>query len=198
MKKLFYLFILLCAMVPAPQAAAVLLSVLPSSQSIGVGEPANVDLVVSGLGDLAAPSLGAFALDLTFAETVLAFDSVMFGTLLGDESLGDAVTGVDTSIAGVVGLDEVSLLSVSELNGLQPGEFTLASLIFTGSSAGFSDLVLDNVVLSDATGFVIADPTIAEARVDVVPEPLNILLLVAAMAGAAVFGWRRFKYLENW
>ena len=51
----------------ASQAAAqvdINLSLQPSPQTINVGDPASMDLVVSGLANLSAPSLGAFDFDL--------------------------------------------------------------------------------------------------------------------------------------
>src|SRR5262245_42990410 len=80
-------------------SAAVTLSLEPTPQSIGVGDPASVDLVVTGLSDFSPPSLGAFDIDLTYNSAVVSADSVAFGNFLDLGTFG-SVRFSDLTTAG--------------------------------------------------------------------------------------------------
>ena len=192
MRKFWILISLFCTMALTNQTFAISISLLPSSQTIALGDTATVDLAISGLGSDGPVSLGAFALDFTYDDTVLEFSSVDFGLYLGDPSFFEADTYYDDVTSGVLYLDEVSWLSDLELDILQPGSFTLATIMFTVIDLGSSLLELENVDLSDALGFGL-DPSIKNASVNPVPEPATILLLVSGMAGLGVFGRKRFR-----
>ena len=98
--------------------AQVTLSLVPTPQSIGVGDPASVDLVISGLGNLAAPSLGAFDVDLTYNPVVVSANPLTFGTLLDLGTLG-SIQFSDLSTPGLIHLDEVSFETATDLNNFQ-------------------------------------------------------------------------------
>ena len=53
----------LVALATARGAEALSLGVAPSASIVAPGDPLSVDVVISGLGDGAAPSLGVFDLD---------------------------------------------------------------------------------------------------------------------------------------
>ena len=100
-----------------------------------------MDLNISGLGEFAAPSLGAFLVEVTFDDSLLTVDSVSYGLLLGDTDPFAFETDILTTVgAGSVSLDEISFLFDFELDALQPESFTLATLSFTGDNAGISAL----------------------------------------------------------
>lgn len=183
MKRYLHLFFLLCTMAIAGQAHGASLSLMPDSLTLGVGDTADFDLYISGLGSDGAPSLGAFKLDIMFDQNILAFESLIFGPYLGDPDLSNSF--VNTTTPGAVELDEVSFLPASDLDSLQPASFPLASLTFTMINLGFSDLVLENVVLSDAPGFEITVETLQGTKVYPVPVPCTFLLLLGGVAGLA-------------
>lgn len=162
----------------ASSVQAATISIVPSSQTINVSETTAADLVISGLGNFASPSLGGFDIDVTFDDSILSFNSETFGTLLGA-----SIQDVDTSTPGVVNLFEVSLESVSTLDGIQPDSFLLATLMFDGIALGASQLGFGFVLLSDAIGDVIPNPTLVPASVTVVPLPASIWLFVTGLLG---------------
>ena len=104
MKRFLFIFFLLCFMAAGAQAFGASVSLIPDSQTIGVGDTADFDLYIFGLGNYEAPSLGAFEVDIMFDQNILAFESLIFGPYLGYSD-----SSVDTTTSGVVGLDEVSL-----------------------------------------------------------------------------------------
>ncbi len=114
----------------APSSAAIIIDFVPSDQTVGLGADVGVDLVISGLGDFTAPSLGAFDFDLTYDEAILSPRSVTVTTRLGDGTLGQTIEGLDISSAGLIDLFVVSLLSQQELEALQPESFVLATFSF--------------------------------------------------------------------
>ena len=173
----FYTCVFTVAIIASSVQAATI-SIVPSSQTINVSETAAVDLVISGLGNFASPSLGAFDVDVTFDDSILSFNSETFGTLLGS-----SIQGVDTSTSGVVRLGEVSLESVPALDLLQPDSFLLATLMFDGIALGTSQLGFGTVVLSDAFGGSIPNPTLVPANLTVVPVPAAVWLFGSGLLG---------------
>lgn len=183
---ILYLF----ALFPTP-GIAITLSLDPPTQDINVGATAMVDLNISGLGDFTAPSLGAFLVEITFDESVVSFDSVVYEAFLGDTDPLSFETDIVTIVGpGFVSLDEISFLSDLELDVLQPSGFTLATLTFVGASVGTSALAFDFVDLADA-GFpssTIIPESLETASITVervVPEPGTLLLL---LTGVVWFG----------
>ena len=64
-QELLTALLALFALLSAPAHSATL-SLAPASQSVAPGGTAAVDLNISGLGNFAAPSLGAFLVEVTF------------------------------------------------------------------------------------------------------------------------------------
>lgn len=173
-------------------AQAVTIDFVPDSPSVLLGMPLDVDVVISGLSDLAPPSLGAFDLNVSFDDTILSLSSVEFGDLLGDVSAFEAIAG-SGPIVGGVNLFEISLLLDFELDALQPASFSLATLSFDAIGEGTSALALIPVQLGDGLGDPLAGSA-ASGSVRVVPgdgsvpEPSSVFLFLPGLLG---LWWRR-------
>ncbi|HPE70564.1 MAG TPA: PEP-CTERM sorting domain-containing protein [Candidatus Competibacter sp.] len=182
-------------------AHAITLGITPSATMLTVGDSLSAEVVVSGLGDFAPPSLSVFDLNITFTPTTFGFTGVSFGSFLGDLGLGEAFSIEDTSIPGIVNLVEVSWLEADGttcffcippyLDDIQPASFVLATLMFDVLSPGPSDLTLslnNNTPLGDGFGDPLPEVTIAAGPLITVqsgsqiPEPATISLLAFGMA----------------
>lgn len=170
---------------------------LPDSQTVDVGQPFQLDLVVSGLGDGIPPSLEGFDVDITFSNNfTIDPNSVVFGTSLGDPN-DPAQTQTTSSLIGqeVLFLQMQSFLTASNLDGIQGSSISLATMTFTGSAVGtylFSgDDFSGGLFLTDGTS---EQPGITNAYVTVqsVPEPSTILLLVGGLG--IMLGLRKKSY----
>ena len=122
------------------QALAITMSFSPSSAIIGIGDPLDVDIIISGMEN---DDLAEFSFDVNYDSAVLNFDSYVLGT-----ELTDPVFGQDDWSAGDLGGGAINL---SELSGLfdfsaQPDSFTLATVSFIGNAIGNSGLSFTNVI----------------------------------------------------
>lgn len=168
-------------------ARATMLYLEPASQIISPGQAVEVFLQISDLGDGTSPSLGAFDLVVSFDASLLTFDSVLFGDMLGP-ILGSITGAVET--VGTLNLYGVSLDDPGTLDLLQPGQFLLASIRFTTIGVGTSSLDLSSIILGDAGGAVLEPETVRGASVTIgqaVPEggPFapRLFLLAFAIVG---------------
>lgn len=170
-----------------PAADALTLSVVPQASTVSVGGTVSVDVVASDLASGAAPSLGAYDLNLTFDSSVLSFSSIAFGT-------GLSVTGVPSIIqdfalgTGAVNPFEVSLEDTADLNALQAGAFTLFTITFNAGQVGTSLLSLSVNSLSSAEGTSLSaaalnGSSISVAGAPAVPLPAGAWLLLTGIAG---------------
>lgn len=179
----------------AGAAHAITVEVLPPTQAAGVGDVVEVHLAISGLGDLIAPSLGVFDVDVGFDPTILSFTGATFGDpLLGDQLdlLGLGSVSTLTPGAGVVDLFELSLDPADVLDTEQAGAFTLASLAFIAVGAGSTDLTVSVEALGDALGGPLATElsggSVTVTGIPPVAAPGSlVLVLVAVGLGGARF-----------
>ncbi|MBN2132032.1 MAG: hypothetical protein JW741_21200 [Sedimentisphaerales bacterium] len=175
------------------------LTLNPVSQTVGLGETADVVIGISGLGDFTPPALGAFNLGLGFDPAILSLNTVVFGDqVAGIDHLapggpGGSITDFGLSTPDTLVMYEISLESVPDLVALQPGAFDLATVTFNTVGPGTSPLLLGSIVLSDEWGnplwpnqlFVPAEITVTSC----VPAPGALLL---GIAGVGFFArWRK-------
>jgi hypothetical protein len=134
-------------------AGAVSIGLEPGSQNVSPGDAVSVDVVLSDLG---GEVVSAYDLDVTYDPGVLAATDVLFTTALGDElafPFPEVFNGSDLSVAGVVDLAQLSILSDDELSALQGGDtVTVATLAFDAVGAGTSDLGFVFDALNDVKG----------------------------------------------
>jgi hypothetical protein len=190
-----YVFVLLtlCIM-RSPLAHAALIELQPNPLlAATTGDSIAINLVVSGLGtDL----LGAFDVSVGFDSSALSFTSYSLGNYLGNINLLEAIDGGVGDTGSTVNVSEVSLLSAFDLDTLQPGSFTLATLNFNvinlpaGTMTQLS--VLSGLVLGDALGSPIAVTGLGSTNVGTVPVPGTLFLLAASMLGWLALKRRQF------
>ena len=179
----------------APAADAFTLSVVPQASTVGVGGTVSVDVVASDLVGGAAPSLGAYDLNLAFDPSVLSFGSISFGTGLSVTGV-ESIQGSDLS-AGVINPFEVSFEDTADLNSLQADAFTLFTITFNAASAGTSLLSLSVNDLASADTFtpLVADvlngASVTVAGAPAVPLPAAGWLLISGLASTGLFARRR-------
>ena len=169
---------------------AIDLSVVAPATNVQVGDLVPVDLVVSGLDDFMAPSLGAYDINLNFDGGVLNLVSVEFGVQLDVFGVGWNIQS-SFSGPGTVNLFEVSIDDPVALENLQLGSFSLATLTFQVSTVGSSALQLGVNSFADSWGTELP-VNLVNSAVTAVPEPSSALLMLLGLlpVGLAV---RRFR-----
>lgn len=188
----------LCLLAPGGASAA-LLSLVPDSSFATDGQSVAVDLVVSDLGDFAAPSIGAFSADVIFDIAALSFTDYALGGLLGDSGAFESADISTGANGGNVGLGEISFLLPGFLNADQPGSFVLATLNFTVLALGPGETTVLSVapgaLLSDALGFVL-DTTATRGTITgstPVPTPATLVLVLSAALAHQLARRRRHR-----
>jgi len=171
---------LLLALSVAPAAEAFTLSLVPQSSSVTSGSNVVVDVVASGLTDFAAPSLGAYDLNVQYDTNALTVTQVSFGTGLDPLGLG-GLNDLDFSTPGVLNAFELSFDSAEALNSLQPGAFTLFTVTFNATSYGATLLGLSVNALSSGAGTSLTADALNGATVNVVPLPAAGWLLLSGL-----------------
>ena len=179
-------------------AQAATISVSPSTQMVGIGNPVSVDIVAS-LG--AGEALGAFDFNLAFSDLILNGTTVVVDP---DNKFQEAPLGFEGGAFGPLGVSPLLVNASADpfcdfacLSASQGAGFTLARVTFStggGLSAGLSPLTLLNVALGDADGNPMQGFQIANGSVCVtatgapcpVPEPASLSLLAAGLAAAFV------------
>ena len=192
--KRYVLALLAIVFVQAPLAHSTLIGFQPDYTYASTGDSISLDLVISDLGNFGSDSLGAFDISVGFDASVLSFTSYSLGDFLGNVDLLEAIDGSTGAVGGAVNVAEVSLLSELDLDTLQPGAFTLATLNFAVIDLGVgaeTQLSVLSGLLADAAGMALSATTSVPASVQGgsppasgVPVPGTLFLLIASL-----FGW---------
>lgn len=169
----------------------------PVDQTVPLGAPADFQLVISGLGDGVAPSLGTFDITVSFDASILGINGVMFGDpLQGDqldiEGLG-ALFSYDDSLAGEVNQFEISIDSPETLADFQVDSFTLATVNFSTLALGKTSLDFTYVLLGDENGDELTPSYLGSGSITVtsgtstVPDAgASAALLMLGLSGASL------------
>jgi len=174
----------------AVHALPITLTLDPSSVVLTAGQTLTVDVIVDGLEDDGEIALESFDLDLSFDNTRLSFDSLSFGTSLGDPNNGAEtfLTGPgNPNVNSVVEMGEFSFLSEAALLALQSAPFVLATIEFTAlENPGVALLEFINLSgssLGGLGGAALGDDlaTPSALNVTIVPEPAAAVLLLSAL-----------------
>ena len=162
-----------------------MISVLPFTPTLTVGQTLSVDVNVAGLSDLYA-----FQFDFFFDPTVLSAVSITEGSLFS--SLGVSFdSGTIDNTAGAI------TFIADSLSGSGPGlsaDGTLARFVFQGIGSGTSNLALSNAILLDSN-FSDITASARNASVNVtassVPEPRTFVLVLPFVLAIMALGLRR-------
>ena len=173
--------------------ASPVVSITPATQTIGVGSPGSVNIVVSGLTD----PTGGFSLTLAFNNSFLSGVSFVNdpAAVMGAGFL-DLSGGFSSGSLDLYFVADASL-NAAALTAAEGSSFTLATVNFMGASSGLSPLTLSGVTLSNADGTSdLAGVSSVNGSICVgtgdcsittpVPEPETYLLFAAGLAALAV------------
>jgi hypothetical protein len=162
------------------QLRAAIISIAPPTQNAVVGGSVAVDLVVSGLVAGAAPSLGAYDIEVFYDPSILSVVSVTLDNSQLDFSSSGVISTVDLATSGKVGLSVVSLESPSALNSMQAAQFTVATLDFNAAATGISSIIASVNALTDAQGSPLGaeveSGTVTVTSSAPVPEPASFAI----------------------
>lgn len=174
----------------AEQPQAVTFSLVPSVQTVDLGDAAAVDLVASDVGALTS-GLGAFTASIEFDDSVLSYDSTIFYDALGDVDMGEAMVSA-MLLMNVVDLYELSLVDIDPV--AQGDSFRLATLLFKATGEGKSPVHFLSASYSDGLASSVDDlpllyPEDGEITVKrkgvPIPAPGTITLVALGLFGLA-------------
>ncbi len=160
--------------------------VLGFDNPVQTGNSIDINIVISGLGSGASPSISTYDLDVIFDNSHLSFSTVSFGdAVLGNQldilDLGLNEAGASATSAGIVNIYEISLDDANELNGQQADSFALATLTFDILTVDSSQLSFSVNDLGDAdANFLTADLT--DITVATVPVPTAFWMMASGLA----------------
>jgi hypothetical protein len=173
--------------------AGILVTTAPATQTAGLAATVDVQLGISGLGLGAAPSLGAFDVNVAYDPAILSFTGVQFGDPLQGDQLDLFGTGAieDFSLLspGLLEVFGISFDSTADLDSLQADQFILTTIQFQTIAAGTSPLVPTLNSIGNAAGAPLT-ATLTSAAVTVVAAPEPGAFWMMALVATLGLGWR--------
>ena len=171
--KVVILLLLLFVFVGVSRAASTL-SFAPLDQDADPGDSVGVDLIISGLGNYQSDSLSSYDISVGFDPGILSLSNVVFGNELDLIGLGSFQMW-DEDTSGLANIFEISFAFPDELDQLQAGSFTLATLIFDAIGTGTSTLgIILNTYLADSFGDSLGTTEIIQGSVTVASGALML------------------------
>lgn len=175
MKKLIALFALCFAF----SSQATMIKIELDKAQYQKNEQVKAQIRVLGYTD----GLAGFKLDLSYLESALGFESVLFSSHFSPTTpnFGDY-----SQNGNILTISELNLFDFAwDLADVQGPDFAVATVTFKALSSGLHKLMLSNIELTDALGDSLSDFEVREAQVNVatstVPTPATALLLLPAL-----------------
>ena len=166
-----FFVVVMLAMGAAPASAALTVGLLPSSLVFQPGDTVTLEALVAGRGAGADQAIAAFDLNIGYDAALLTPTAMSFGAFLGDTTT-QAFTDFSFATPGIVNFAEVSLLTGSELDLLQPSAFALARFSFLALDDGLASFnYVGEIRIDNADGIKLID------------EPGTLGLLALALIG---------------
>ena len=201
MKKYFVLCILLASF----HINAAMISLVPSTSHLNVGDSFILNVFISQLAPNGSPSLAGFDLNIHFENSLLLIDSTdldtdgVFDSIVIDPDSELDITGLDLNFfstemlsASVLRIFEGSLDLPSDLDTFQSSSFKLAEIHMSALQSGISDIFITINGLVDANGNALEFTTEStQIIVNGIPVPAPTLGLVFAIIAASLL--RRHK-----
>ena len=183
MKRLFWIALVFLTATLGWSTPLPTLQLIPSVTTVNAGDPVTLDLDIVGLGSPGSMEVGSFDSFVGYDPALLSPTGASFTLLLGNPSLFEAITAFASGVNWAEATD-VSLLSVSALDAMQPSSFTLATYSFVALGPGTVNFTYLGGPVDNGFGELIAGSK------SVVPEPSSLWLLLSGGAGGA---WWRCK-----
>lgn len=195
------LSIVLVYVAPA-EAGGVTLELVPSMPMVSPGDPVDVEVTISGLGDLVSPALRTYDMVLTYDPGVFTFTGEAIGPFLG----ADMAMVPESIVTVTQGPNDLNVLQISlfdspTLIAQQPASFTLFTASFQATGAGTGAFTLSlNADLGDEN----ADPLPLDQITDIevsagtaieIPTlgPWSLGLLISLLLAAGLTRLRRVR-----
>ncbi len=125
-----------CCLAVSLASALPVLSVTPSSETVGIGQSANFEIKVSGL--MANEVLTIYEFSLRYDPALLAVASATQSPVLDDGASGH-FGFIDLSQPGLIGFSDITnSFDFAALKAAQGNSFTLAAFSLSGLAAGTS------------------------------------------------------------
>jgi hypothetical protein len=154
-----------------------ILSIAPSSSTVGAGSNVVLDVNIANVTDLFA-----FQFDFSFAPGTVSAASIVEGAFLAGGGTTAFIPGTIDNVGGTIAATADTLIGPGP--GVN-GSGTLAVLTLTGLAPGTSSIDFSSVFLLDSN-FTGINSSLQSGSVTVtstaVPEPNTLVLLIAGMS----------------